>query len=515
MLFHEIIEYNAIKTPDEIAFICEGHRQTWSEAEKLADKTADYLADKGVGKGDRISALSRNRLELLAIFAASSKLGAIYAPLNYRLTPPELNKILVDCQPAAIFVHDEFAGDPQIADLLRSKPAHVVQFDSFDGHQPLEKVCALAPPRSESIRGHEDDPLWICYTGGTTGEPKGVVLSHRNIASTAQNLTLINRIAPDDVYLMTGPMFYVTFLETIPYFLAGARTVFMNFNAGEALDTMQRERVTRLLATGTIFKLLIDEMSLRPREGLSLRNIDFGGAPFSAELALRAIDLFGCTIGQVYGQSESSVLTTYLPPEAYTEARENPENETAAARIRSVGKPAPTVLVGVMNEAGTLLPPGEIGEVVVKGDSVMLGYWNKKDLTDSTIRDGWLRTGDLGRMDTDGYVYLVDRIKDVIITGGENVYSSEVELALSMHPHIEEVAVIGKKDPHWGEAVHAIVVPKQGCETTPEELKKFCESRLAKYKTPRSFEFRLELPRLPTGKIAKHALRSPVITNPK
>lgn len=231
------------------------------------------------------------------------------------------------------------------------------------------------------------------------------------------------------------------------------------------------------------------------------------------ELALLVAKLFNCTVGQIYGQSETSVLSMYLPPEDYQSALANPDNETVIGRLRSVGKAAPNLSVGIMNAQGRLAPFGkEDGEVVVKGDTVMLGYWDQVDLTASTIVEGWLRTGDLGYMDADGYVYFVDRIKDVIISGGENVYSSEVELALSTHPWIEEAVVVGKPDPHWGETVHAVVVPLSGYSPTAEELIPFCKNQIAGYKVPRTFEFRNELPRLPTGKIPKHELRScPVI----
>jgi long-chain acyl-CoA synthetase len=510
MLVHEIIEYNAAKLPGAVALVSENGQQTWREVDDLADCVANFLASAGVCRGDRVSVLSRNCIELIAILAAASKLGAVYAPLNYRLSPTELGRILDDCKPVILFVHVEFAGDPDIATLVGAGTATVVEFDHSAGHRQLSGICGDAPARPKAERGHDEDPLWICYTGGSTGRPKGVVLSHRNMTTSAQNFTLVNRIASDDAYLLAGPMYHVVLAVPIGYWLAGARTVIMNFDAARALDLMQRQGVTRMVATGTIFKMLVDEMSAHPREGLRLRNIDFGGAPIPVEMALRASDIFGCTVGQIYGQSEASVLSTYLPPEDYLSAQARPWDESAAARLRSVGKAAPCVLVGVMDARGELLPPGDrVGEIVVKGDTVMLGYWNQDDLTASTITNGWLRTGDLGRMDADGYVYLFDRIKDVIISGGENVYSSEVELALSAHPEVDEAVVIGKPDPHWGETVHAIVVPAKGCRPTPEELTEFCRDRIARYKVPRSFDFRYELPRLPTGKIAKHELRSP------
>lgn len=514
MLLHEVIEYNAAELPDTVAFVSEHKKLTWLEIDEFSERIADYLSDRGVARGDRVGVLSRNCVELMAIFIAASKLGAIYAPLNYRLSSSELARVINDCDPIILFVHEELSREAAGSTVIEPSSTTVVEFGHTHNDNLLSELCDGFSRRERTERAHEDDPLWICYTGGSTGMPKGVVLSHRNMSATAQNFVSVNHIVPTDVYLLAGPMYHVVLAVSIGYWWAGARTVIMNFEPAKALSMMEREGVTRMVATGTIFKMLVDEMDTRPRQGLRLRNIDFGGAPIPVELALRAAKLFNCTVGQIYGQSENSVMCTYLPPEDYLAAIADPDSEVAAARLRSVGKAAPGLHVRVMNAQRRLLPPGkDVGEVVVKGDTVMLGYWRQEELTASTLVDGWLRTGDLGYMEADGYIYLVDRLKDVIISGGENVYSSEVELALAAHPGIEEAVVVGKPDSHWGETVHAIIVPVAGYSFTPEELIHFCRGEIAGYKVPRTFDFRNELPRLPTGKIAKHELRfSPDLT---
>lgn len=300
-------------------------------------------------------------------------------------------------------------------------------------------------------------------------------------------------------------MFHVVLAAPVAYWMQGARTVIINFDPVTALRVIEEQQVTRLIATGTIFKALVQEQERAPRATV-LRTIDFGGAPLPESLARRAATAFGCEIGQIYGQSEATLLTTYLPPAAYTVAW----NGTGPDRTPSVGRAVPGVELRILDEHGHPLPVGGVGEVAVRRPGVMREYWADSDRTAAVLRGGWLRTGDLGLLDVDGYLHLRDRLKDVIITGGENVYSSEVELVLAQHAGVADVAVVPVPDEHWGEIVGAVVVPVSGSVLDPDALGAFCRARLAGYKQPRLFFFRREVPRLPTGKIAKSQLRDEV-----
>ena len=504
MLVHQIIERNARRAPDAEALMgSDGAALTWAEVDDLAERLATVLAQRGVRPGARVSVLARNGLELVPVYAAVNKIGAVYAPVNYRLAPEEIAAILRDCAPSALLVHEEFADVVHEVDTGGVEPWI---YGAHGGAGDLRSQCEdVAPCRRTGVETAPSDPSWICYTGGTTGRPKGVVLTHDNMLATARALVEVCGIRPDDTYLVAGPMFHVVLAAPVAYWLQGARTVLINFNPATALRVISEQRVTRLIATGTIFKAIVEEQERAPRPTV-LRTIDFGGAPIPESLARRAAAAFGCNVGQIYGQSETTLLTTYLQPAEYATAW----GGTGCDRTSSVGRAVPGVQLRILDDRGEALPPARVGEVAVRGPGVMRGYWRNPEQTAAALRNGWLRTGDLGLLDDDGYLHLRDRLKDVIITGGENVYSSEVELVLARHPDVAEVAVVPVPDEHWGELVGAVVVPMTGAAPDPAALRAFCRERLAGYKLPRLIFFRREVPRLPTGKIAKSLLRDEV-----
>ncbi len=504
MLIHEIVERNARRTPDAEALVAaDGSALTWAEVDELAEQLASCLWARGVRPGARVAILARNCLELPSVYAAANKIGAIYSPVNYRLTAEEVTGVLRDCRPSAFLLHEEFRDVVSEVDTGSAPPW---SFGPHAGPNSLRDQCAHAErDRRPVVSTSSSDPSWICYTGGTTGRPKGVVLTHDNMLATAEALGEVTGIRPDDTYLVAGPMFHVVLAAPVAYWLRGARTVIINFDPATALRVVEEQRVTRLIATGTIFKALVEEQERVPRATV-LRTIDFGGAPLPESLARRAAVAFGCEIGQIYGQSEATLLTTYLPPAAYAAAW----NGAGPDRTPSVGRAVPGVELRIVDELDHPLPVGRVGEVAVRGPGVMREYWAAPDQTAAILRGGWLRTGDLGLLDDDGYLHLRDRLKDVIITGGENVYSSEVELVLARHPGVADVAVVPVPDEHWGEIVGAVVVPAPGSVLDPDALGAYCRARLAGYKQPRLFFFRREVPRLPTGKVAKSLLRDEV-----
>ena len=510
MLLHEICEFNARKQPHAEALVHEnGSRESWRALDERSERIAAALAQRGIQKGDRVCFLGRNCIEVFHILFACSKIGALYVPLNYRLAIPEIVQVLEDCRPKAFIAHVEYAET-----LEKLKAGHT--FDTIHlwlvagvpetADRSLEAALARVPARQYFPSVSDDDPSWVCYTGGTTGRGKGVLLSHRNMLAGAFNFIITCEIVASDVYLVAGALFHIALAVPFAYWLAGGKVVLTNFQPETALGLIAREGVTQMVCTGTIFKMLIEAMERAPVE-TKLRLMFCGGAPVSPEIVQRAGSAFRCRISQIYGQTECTLMATYLYPADYQRAFAAAEGTPEAKRLNSVGRAAPMCLIGILDDAMNELPFGAVGEIAVRGDCVMLGYANMAEQTAETLRNGWLRTGDLGYMDDDAYVYLVDRKKDVIITGGENVYSQEVELALIAHPHVGEAVVIGVPDPHWGEQVIALVVPAAGCTPDPEALRAFCRERLAGYKVPKRIEFREAFPRLPTGKVAKGNLR--------
>ena len=512
MLIHDICRYHALKSPSREAIVFEsGERQTWSELENTAERIAATLVNLGVRKGDRVGCLAKNCMEAAQIYFATNKIGAIYAPVNYRFAVPEILRVIADSKPKIFITHAEFLATRDA--LRQSEEASCVRSWPLvgDGGAPadhLERLMQAAPARGYFPEIGDDDPSWTCYTGGTTGRSKGVLLSHKNMMAGAVNFIITGGIRPHDVYFVAGALFHIALAVPIAYWLAGAKVVLANFEPARSLDLISREGVTHMLCTGTIFKMTVDEMEARPKS-TKIKLIYCGGAPVPPQLVRRAQKLFSCDVAQIYGQTEVTLMATYLYPEDYARALAAKPGTAEAKLTASVGRAAPMCVVRVLDKDWQTMPTGQVGEIAVCGDAVMLEYANMPELTAATVRDGWLRTGDLGYMDDDGYVFLVDRAKDMIITGGENVYSSEVELVLAQHPAVTEAVVVGMPDSHWGEAVVALVVCAPGKTPDPEELRAFCRQHLAGYKIPKRIEFRDAFPRLPTGKVAKGELREP------
>lgn len=506
MLMHDICTQNAWKHPTRDAVIAEtGESLSWGALDARAERLADALHALGVRQGDKVSCILDNCLEIVVVFFAASRLGAIYSPVNYRFVVREKIQVLEDIAPKVLISKATFA-DEVAAIRAESTLACVLAWPMIDAPE-YTAMLAEAPARGPAPAISDDDPVFVSYTGGTSGIPKGAMLSHRNLTAAGMNFILTGRIGHDDVYLVLGALFYIALVVPIGYWMAGAKVVIANFEAGRALDLVERHGVTHMLCTGTIFKLTVDEQEARPRDTASVSLVTCGGAPVSQHLVQRAKAALGCGVAQIYGQTEVTLMGTYLYPEDYAAALAAQPGTPTAAAANSVGCAAPMVVVRVINDDWASLPPGEIGEIAFRGEAVMLGYSNRPELTAETIRDGWLRSGDIGYLDERGFVYLVDRKKDVIISGGENVYSKEVELMLESHPGVSECVVIGVPDDHWGERVHALVIPAPDAPSGAEEIRAFCRENLAAYKVPKAVEFRADFPRLATGKIAKQVLR--------
>ncbi|MGH2352784.1 MAG: class I adenylate-forming enzyme family protein, partial [Chloroflexota bacterium] len=347
----------------------------------------------------------------------------------------------------------------------------------------------------------EEDLAGLFYTGGTTGKPKGVMLTHRNLVANAFHMSIGAGYGEADTFLHAAPMFHLADGSSI-YALTwlGARHVFLPaFDPAATLDLIGRERVTCTILVPTMINAVVHHPQVAEADLRSLRLILHGGAPIAAELLRRAVTTLGCSFTQAYGLTETSSLAAMLPRE---------ERLLDDGRSRSAGRAVMGLELAVRRPDGAECPPGEVGEVTARGPNVTSGYWNQPEQTAEALRDGWLWTGDLGRADHEGYLYLVDRRKDVIISGGENVYSVEVEAAVCAHPAVQEAAVIGVPDETWGERVHAVVVVRPGHTLDVAGLLAFCKERIAGYKCPRSMEVLAALPKSGAGKVLKRELRA-------
>lgn len=481
--------------PGRVAVI-EGDRSyTWARMRARVARLAALLAAAGAGPDSRVAVLAQNGISYFEAWFAVSWAGAVLVPLNTRLAPAELDFQLRDAG-VSLLLHD-----PVFADRAR----HLLAGGA------VGSVLALASPETEArlADGAElpefvgDQGLaGIFYTGGTTGLPKGVMLSHANLTAMAMNLLVHMDFAPGDVLFHAAPMFHLADIGTLFGTMAAGTHVFRaEFDSATMLADFERHGVTHCFTVPVMIERLTREAAARGLGTGSLRYLGYGGSPMAAASLERARAQFpGVHFIQGYGQTEFPAAT-FLSPADHAPGAD-------PALLRSCGRACVGYDIRILDPAGRECPPGVVGEIVGRGDNVMLGYLGRPDETAEVLRDGWLHTRDAGYRNEDGYIFITDRLKDMIVSGAENVYSIEVENALSYHPDVLECAVIGLPDPDWGERVHAIIVAVDGAAPTPEALTAFCRDRIAGYKIPKSYEFRdAPLPRSAAGKVLKRELR--------
>ena len=512
----DIPALNAAKYPDKLAVSREtSQSRTWRELNDRVNQLARVLLDHGAARGDRVMLLAKNRIECVEAFFACAKLGVIYSPVNWRFAATEIEYVLADSGCAILLCDTEYA-DTIRAMRAGGRTAGVRTVIGFgDGHgfdddydTLLAGHAADEPPAADVA---EDDVCWICYTGGTTGMSKGVMLTHRNNFIQCVHLGIADRATHEDTYLVTGALFHVVLNMALAYWFLGGHVVIMDFTPGLCLDLIERHRVTKTVPVATMLNLLMQEQRTRPRDLSSLVLCGTGGAPINPEVVRRASAEWQCDFVQYFGQTEAAHHFTYLSGEDYRRGLSEHASETERRRLNSGGRVQHCDLMRVVDNEDQPLPPGSVGEICARGPNVMAGYWNKPDLTEQTLRGGWLHTGDIGYLDEDGYVYVVDRKKDMIVSGGENVYSSEVEAALYRSGDVLECAVIGVPDERWGEAVQAFVVRSAEAAGQEEEVRAriiaTAREHLAAYKVPKELLFTDALPKSATGKIQKAVLR--------
>lgn len=496
------------QTSRSIATVSGRRRQDFGTLGERVARLAGALRRAGMAQGDRVAMLALNSDRYLEYYLATMWGGGVVNPCNIRWSPAEIAHSLDDCETRLLIVDDEFT--PMLPELRRrsrclTTVVHVGEETPPPGAASYEALLAASKPVEDAYR-QGDDMAGIFYTGGTTGTPKGVVLSHGNIFASSLALAAAVGCTAGTVYLHGAPMFHmadtaVSFAQVI---CGGSHVMIPRFTPDAALRALQDEGVTATLLVPLMIQMLVDQPGRCGFDCSSLGTLLYGASPMSEPVLRRAMAAFpGAAFIHVYGMTELSPLATLLP------FAEHLHTGPLAGRLRAAGRAALCADVRIVGLDGREAPRGTVGEVAVRGPNVMLGYWNRPELTAAAVRDGWMHTGDGAYMDDDGFIYVVDRLKDMIVTGGENVYSAEVENALMQHPSVSMCAVIAVPDAHWGERVHAVIVRREGTEASEQEVVAHCRSLIAGYKCPRSLEWRDSLPVSGAGKILKAVLREP------
>ncbi|HZB92690.1 MAG TPA: fatty acid--CoA ligase [Stellaceae bacterium] len=502
----DVTRHHAATRPDRVAFRFMGETITYAALDRRANQVAQGLIAAGIAPAARIAILAKNGPDFFELWFGAAKTKAVLVPVNFRLAAPEAAFVINDAKAELLFVGADFY---PLIEKIRAELTSVRRVIALDGGHALwpdyrrwredQKTSDPALP----ILGR--DCAIQMYTSGTTGHPKGAQLSHDNfLALLPRALEQWGHWHEGDVNLVAMPLFHIggSGWALVGLYRGIENVLTRDFDPPAILAVIERQRVTKALFVPAMMLFLLQAPQCRETDVSSLELIVYGASPAPLDLLREAVATFGCGLAQVYGLTETTGAVTYLPPEDH-------QGEAAALRMKSCGKPMNGVEIKIVDAAGKALPPGEVGEVVCRTPQVMLGYWNLEEATRRAIRDGWFHTGDAGYLDGDGYVYIYDRVKDMIVSGGENIYPAEVESALFGHPALADVAVIGVPDAQWGEVVKAIVVKKPGAAVSAAELIAYARERIAGYKVPRSVDFAEALPRNPSGKILKRELRKP------
>ena len=507
--FADLIFRNALLNPDGEAFVSGSERISFRHFNERVNSLLHALGTLSVKKGEVIGILSWNRLEYPELFGAAMKGGFVLAHFNPRLKGDELVHVINDSTTRVLFLGPEFI---DVVDAIRQKIPEIETCVSFGG--PQGKIMGYAHlvdgHRNEEPVSHvsKADPLVIFYTSGTTGTPRGALYTHRQKMENTLIKALDLGLEPGDRHLVVLPMFHIGGDSHIwPFFLTGGCNVLLprpSFDPVEALQTIARERITDVHIVPTQLISLLNVPDVEQYDLPTLKRIWYAASPMPVEVLKKGLSVFGPIFYQGYGQTESGPHTTVLNKAAHRAAMESKDKMNV---LESCGQPCIGVHMRVVDDKDRDLLPGQIGEIIVRSERIMSAYWRKPEDTEKTVRDGWLRTGDMGYYDEKGFIYIADRKKDMIVTGGENVYPKEVEEVLYKHGAVAEAAVIGIPDPYWVESVHALVVLKAGAEATEDEIVEFCKARIASYKAPKSVEFTASLPKNPQGKILKRELK--------
>lgn len=506
----EILESAAMRSPNFPSITCEGQTFTWRETAERCRGLANAMCRLGIKAGDRVAYLGYNSHRYFEMFYAPALIGAILVPINFRLSLREMLEWVEDSAPMIIVADAEHleraqaiaAGSPSVKIVINASdepcPENTLAYESLVTESPGE-----FPVKPSS----GDDTLVIFFTGGTTGRSKGVMLSHANLLANCQGTIPFHEMVDHEIHLLTAPLFHVAsgYRVYTAAILALHTVILTHFNVESVLSAIEHYRVQGIQVVPTMLQMILDHYRFPEYDLSSLRMISYAAAPMPAALIKRAIEYFpGIRFYQAYGMTEASPVVTMLGPDDHT------LSESGVARLQSVGRPADHVDVKIVDGQRKPAAQGETGEIAVRGPNVMKGYWRASEQTRAVMQDGWYYTGDSGYVNAEGYLVLVGRIKDMIISGGENIYPIEVENVLSSHPAVKECAVISLPHPTWGEAVHAVIRLRDDTEQVTEaELIQYCRSQIASYKCPKGIMFREEpMPMSGVNKVLKTVLRN-------
>lgn len=507
--FADVIYRNALLHPDDEAFVYGAERITFHEYNSRVNRLVNALEALGIKKGEVIGVLSWNCLEYIDVWGAAMKGGFIISPFNPRMLANELEYLINYSEAKVLFVGPELV---ETIAAIRSRVAgvkHTISFEgAADGMIPHQNLLADHNPQEPDARVDKDDPFLIFYTSGTTGVPRGALYTqHRRLENTRIKALELG-VAPGDRHLLILPLFHIGGESHVwPFFYVGGCSVISEYRAFDpnvALKFIERENITDMQIVPTQLVAILEQSDFESYDLSSLQRIWYAASPMPAELLRKGLKVFGPVFAQGYGQTESGPQIAFLPRKAHEVLDRSIEEQKV---LSSCGQPSFGVHVRIVDENNNDVEPGIVGEIIAQSDSIMVEYWRKPEETAETIVDGWLRTGDLAYYDETGFIYIVDRKKDMIVTGGENVYPREVEEVLYRHPAVAETAVIGTPDPKWIERVHAAIVLKKDVTVTEKEIIAFCKKHMASYKAPKSVDFLEDLPKSPQGKILKREIR--------
>ncbi|MEO0550778.1 MAG: fatty acid--CoA ligase [Pseudomonadota bacterium] len=493
--------------PDAKAMKFEGRISNYAQLEQRTNQVANALSATGAKKGARVGYLAKNSDLYFELLFGAAKMGAVTLPIGWRLAPAEIAHILDDGEVSLLFVGAEFNELADSAIKLLGREIRIIDLEtsSNDGFTAWRDQESVEDP---GITIEPSDTALQLYTSGTTGRPKGVMLTHKNVLELWVNAGKLdlhwNRWTDDDVCLVAMPLSHIagTGWGVVGLLNGAGLIILREFDPQIVLKLMEPEGISKMLMVPAALNFLLQMPGARDVDYSRLKLIFYGASPIPLDLLRQSMDVFGCDFCQQYGMTETCGTVVYLPPEDH--------DPNGNDRMRSAGRAMPGVEIKVIDSEGRSLPPGQVGEITTRSSSNMAGYWNNEVATKSTIDDeGWLLTGDAGYLDEDGYLFIHDRVKDMIISGAENIYPAEVESAMFGHPDIAEVAVIGIPDDKWGEAVKAVVALKPGAAADQTGILEFTRSRIAAYKVPKSVDFVDALPRNASGKVLKRTLREP------
>jgi acyl-CoA synthetase (AMP-forming)/AMP-acid ligase II len=488
--------------PDREAIVFEATRLTYKALNQRINRLANALSRMGFKKGGRVTVLAENTHKYLEIYFAVAKLGMSVTPLNFRLSDDELIHVVNDSEASCFFAGDGYL--ERVQNMTQSLEAiHTwISIDNpFQGFVDYEKMLADAPDSEPNVEVDENDFSVLMYTGGTTGLPKGVMMSHRNLMTAVLSATLAMRFTKEDVTCFVLPLFHVSFWPALSALMVGGKVVINRKpDLNGILKLIQDEKCTHINAVPTLYGWLLQFANVDAYDLSSLRSITYAGSPMPIELLKQCIRKFGNILSQAYGMTEALGVTQLPEWDHFLEGDKS-------KLLASAGKPVLCAEIDVLDEDDNPVKTGEIGEIVVRGKHVMMGYWKNPEMTRQALRGGWYHSGDMGYMDQDGYLYLVDRKADMIVTGGENVYPKEVEDVLYEHPAVSMSVVVSAPDDKWGERVQAVVVRKPGQSVTENEIIDFCRKKLGGYKCPKTVEFWESIPTSPIGKVLRRDVK--------